>query len=60
MDEEEKRLRIEATKIAIQEWLDEEKKKTYETIGSWFVNAVTLAIIAIGMYLLLWVQKHKV
>lgn len=59
MSEEEKRLRIEATKIAIREWLDEEKKKTQQAIGVLFLNTLAIALTVIGMYFILWAEKHR-
>ncbi len=59
MTEEERKIRIEATKEAVRQWLKEEKEKTHQTIGAWFVNALTVAIVGAGMYLMLWMKKRK-
>lgn len=59
MNEEQRKIFIDVTKQAVREFLEEEKKKTYETIGSWFVNVMLAAAIGFGVYFMLWVEKHK-
>lgn len=45
MSQDDKQLRKEAMKEALREWLDEEKKKTLQSLGSWALNTFTILLI---------------
>lgn len=59
MDEEEKRLKKQAIKEAMREWLDEEMKKTFETIGKWVTHTFAVLILGACVYLILVADGWK-
>jgi len=44
---------------SMNKWLDEQKKETYQNVGKWLINSITVAVIAAGMYLMYWMENHK-
>lgn len=48
-----------AIKEAIREWLEEEKKKTYESIGKWIVNVFVVTLLLAFVYLMLWANGWR-
>lgn len=55
MDEEEKKI----LKEAMREWLDEQKQKTYASIGEWFMTMLVVALVGFAAYLIMWVENHR-
>jgi hypothetical protein len=58
--DEERKLRKEAIKEAMREWLDEEKKATYESIGKWITHAFTVMLLgALVWFIMISEGWHK-
>lgn len=47
-------------KEALSEWLDKQKQETYQSIGKWILSAIAVAVVTAGMYLMYWVENHRI
>lgn len=50
----------EIYKEALSEWLDKQKQETYQSIGKWILSAIAVAVVTAGMYLMYWVENHRI
>jgi hypothetical protein len=56
---DEERKRKEWIKEALKEWLDAEKKATYETIGKWATGTLAAILVAALVYFTLMAYGWK-
>ncbi len=59
MNDEEKELKKEAWKEAMREFLDEEKKRTFESIGRYLVNLISIMLVGAMVWFMIHVEKIK-
>lgn len=57
--EDDKEIKKEAIKEAMREWLDEEKKRTYESIGKWAFNMFIVILVGAMFYAMMIVDGWK-
>lgn len=53
MKDEDKQIKKEAYKEAMREFLEEQKKATYETLGKWFANGFSALVVGGLLWLIL-------
>jgi len=59
MNDEEKELKKAAWKEAMREFLDEEKKRTFESIGRYLVNLFSIMLVGAMVWFMIHVEKIK-
>ncbi len=58
-EREEREDRKDAMKEAMKEFLEKEKRETFETIGKWVTNTFAWILLAAFIYFMIHVEKMK-
>lgn len=59
MDEDDKKLRKEAWKEAMREFLEEEKKATFESFGKWVAHTLSIILLCALVWMMIHVERLK-